>query len=121
MVLVESAARLAATLLAIVQTRIDLATTEIEEETQRYFSYLIMSMAAMFCIGIAIVLGTFLVVLLYWETNRIGILLTLTALFGVVGIWIGLRVRRRYREKPRMLTHTMQELSRDSELLHPPA
>lgn len=121
MVLVESAARLAATLLAIVQTRIDLAATEVEEETLRYFSYLILSMAAMFCIGIAIVLGTFLAVLLYWETNRTGILLTLIALFGATGIWIGLRVRRQYREKPRLLTHTTQELSRDADLLHPSA
>lgn len=121
MVLVESAARLAATLLAIVQTRIDLASTEVEEETLRYFSYLVLSMAAMFCIGLAIVLGTFLIVLLYWETHRIGILVTLTAVFGVVGVWIALRVRRQYQEKPRLLAHTMQELSRDTDMLHPSA
>lgn len=121
MVLVQSAARLAATLIAAVQTRVDLAATEIEEETLRYFSYLLMAIAAMFCLGIALVLGVFLAVLLYWETHRVGILLTLISLFGITGIWIGLRVRRQYRMKPKLLAHTMQELSRDAGLLQPPA
>lgn len=121
MTLAESAARLTATLLAIVQTRVDLVATEVEEETLRYFSYLLLSMAAMFCVGIAVVLGVFLAVLLYWDTQRVGILLTLIVLFGVAGMWIGLRVRSQYRMKPKLLAHTMQELSRDADLLRPPA
>lgn len=120
MMIADSAARLAATLLAIVRNRIDLVATEVEEETLRYFSYLLMSLAAMFCIGIAVVLGVFLAVLLYWETHRVGILLTLISLFGIAGIWIGLRVRRGYQMKPKLLGDTMQELSRDAELLQPP-
>lgn len=117
----ESAAHMAATLLAIIQTRLDLAATEVEEESLRYFSYLLLSLAAMFCIGLAIVLGTLLIVVLYWDTNRIGVLLVLTVLFAFVGIMIGLRVRSRYRDKPKLLLHTMTELSRDGEMLQPPA
>lgn len=121
MVIAESVARLAATLLAVLQTRVDLVATEVEEETLRYFSYLLLSLAAMFCLGIAIVLGALLAVLLYWESNRVGILLALITLFGIAGIWIGLRVRRQYQMKPKLLGHTMQEISRDSEMLQPPA
>lgn len=117
----ESAARLVTTLLAIVQTRIELAATEVEEESLRYFSYLMLSLAAMFFLGLAIVLGTLLIVVLYWDTNRIGMLLVLTALFAFVGAVIGLRVRGQYRGKPKLLTHTMTELSRDGEMLQPPA
>ncbi|HEX7635890.1 MAG TPA: phage holin family protein [Noviherbaspirillum sp.] len=117
----ESAARMAASLLAIAQTRLELAATEVEEESLRYFSYLLLSLAAMFCIGLAIVLGTLLIVVLYWDTNRIGVLLVLTVLFAFVGIMIGLRVRSRYRDKPKLLLHTMTELSRDGEMLQPPA
>ncbi len=121
MMIAESAARLAATLLAIVQTRVELVATEVEEESLRYFSYLMMSMAAMFCAGVAILLGTMLIVVLYWETNRIGALLTLTLLFAAAATMIGLRVRSRYRGKPKLLTHTMTELSRDTEMLQPRA
>lgn len=121
MVIAESVARLAATLLAIVQTRVELVATEVEEESLRYFSYLIMSMAAMFCAGLAILLGTMLIVVVYWESNRTGVLLTLTILFAVTAAMIGFRVRSRYRGKPKLLTHTMTELTRDTEMLQPRA
>jgi uncharacterized membrane protein YqjE len=121
MVLAESAARLAATLLAIVQTRLDLAATEVEEESLRYFTYLVLTLAALFCIGIAVVLGTMLLVVLYWDSNRTGILVTLTLLFGVVGAALGIRVRSLYQQKPKLMNHTMSELARDADMLQPPA
>lgn len=119
MVLAESVARLAATLLAIVQTRVELVATEVEEESLRYFSYLLMSMAAMFCAGLAIILGTMLIVVLYWESNRTGVLLALTVVFGATAAAIGFRVRSRYRLKPKLLGNSMTELSRDTEMLQP--
>jgi len=38
MVIADSVARLAATLLAIIQNRVELIATEVEEESLRYFS-----------------------------------------------------------------------------------
>ena len=121
MVLAESAARLAATLLAIVQTRIDLAATEVEEESLRYFTYLVLTLAALFCVGLAVVLGTILLVVIYWDSNRTGILLALTLLFAVAGAALGLRVRSLYQQKPKLMNHTMSELARDADMLQPPA
>lgn len=121
MVLAESASRLAATLLAIVQTRLDLAATEVEEESLRYFNYLVLTLASLFCIGVAVVLGTMLLVVLYWETNRTGVLLALTLLFAAVGAALGLRVRSLYQQKPKLMRHTMSELARDTDMLQPPA
>jgi len=120
MVIAESVARLAASLLAIVQTRIDLAATEVEEETLRYFSYLVQSLAALFCIGMSIVLGVMLLIVLYWDSNRTGILTLLMSVFGIIGLAIGLHVRMKYLFKPKLLSHTLQELSRDTEMLQPP-
>lgn len=117
MMIAESASRLAATLLAVVQNRVELVSTELEEESLRYFSCLMLSLAAMFCMGMAVVLGVLLAVVLYWDTHRVGILATLIALFAFVGVVITLRVRKQYQEKPRLLGHTMSELARDSELL----
>ncbi|HYD96410.1 MAG TPA: phage holin family protein [Noviherbaspirillum sp.] len=121
MVFAESLARLAATLLAMAQNRVELAATELEEESLRYFSYLMLSLAAMFCIGIAVVLGVLLAVVLYWESHRVAILATLTAAFAIVGIMIARHVRNLYRSKPKLLGHTAAELGRDTELLQPPA
>lgn len=113
----ESVARLAATLLAMARTRVELIATEIEEESLRYFSCLIGSLAALFCAGMATVLGVLLVVVLYWETHRVGVLLTLIALFALAAMMLGLRVRNQYRGKPKLLAHTMMELSQDADLL----
>lgn len=121
MMIAQSASRLAATLLAVVQNRVELASTELEEESLRYFSCLMLSLAAMFCMGIAVVLGVILAVVLYWETHRVAILTTLISLFGIAALAIALRVRRQVQSRPRLLRHTMAELSRDSELLQPRA
>ncbi len=117
MMIAESASRLAATLLAVLQNRVELASTELEEESLRYFSCLMLSLAAMFCIGIAVVLGVLLAVILYWETHRVAVLAILMVLFGATGTAFALRVRRQYQSKPRLLGHTMAELARDAELL----
>ena len=121
MLFAESLSRLAATLLAIAQNRAELVATEVEEESLRYFSYLMLSLAAMFCLGIAVVLGVLLAVVLYWESHRIGILVTLTGVFALIGIMLALHVRKLYRLKPKLLGATIAELGRDTELLQPPA
>lgn len=113
----ESATRLAASLLSIVQTRLELAANEVEEESLRYFSCLMLSLAAMFCLGIALVLAVLLALVLYWETHRVGILLSLIALFGIAGAMLWLRVRKAHQAKPRLMTQSSAELSRDIDML----
>jgi uncharacterized membrane protein YqjE len=120
MAIADSVTRLAASLLAILQTRLELISVEAEEEALRYFSYLIMSLAAMFCLGIAALLGVLLVIVLYWDSNRVGVIATLIGFFGLMGILIGAGMRNGYRKKPRLLAHTMAEISKDIHTLHPP-
>jgi uncharacterized membrane protein YqjE len=120
MVIAESVTRLAATFVAVAQNRVQLAATEIEEESLRYFSCLLYSLAAMFCVGMAVVLGVLLVVVLFWETHRTAVLLTLVVLFGIAGAALAWRVWVQYRLRPGVLSHSIRELSRDQELLRPP-
>jgi len=117
----DSVARLAATFVAVLQTRAELATIEIEEEALRYFVYLMMALAAMFFAAIAILLAILLVVALYWEEHRVGALSTLIGLFAIASVAIGMKLRDRYRRKPNLLGHTLVELSRDVEALKPQA
>lgn len=115
----ETAARLAASLLSILQNRIELAATEIEEESLRYFSFLLLSLGVLFCAGIAVVLAVMLAVVLFWDTHRVGVLVTLIALFGFAAALVGLRLRGLYRSKPPLLAFTLNELSRDKDMLQP--
>lgn len=119
MAIVESVSRLAGTFIAILQTRLELIGVEVEEESLRFFSYLILALAAMFCIGMALLLGVVLTIVIYWDTQRMGVLITLMVLFALSGAAIMFGVRRNYRMRPRILSHTLKELSRDIERLKP--
>ncbi|WP_220809373.1 phage holin family protein [Noviherbaspirillum aridicola] len=117
--LADSATRLGASLLAILQTRVELVAAEVEEESLRYFSYLMMSLAALFCLGVAVVLCAMLLLVLFWDSYRIPVLLFLILLFGGAAAWLGLKLRQAYRLKPPLLAHTMMELARDRDTLRP--
>lgn len=119
MAIVESVSRLAGTLIGLLQTRLELATVELEEETLRFFSYLLFALAALFCLGMTVLLGALLIVVIFWDTHRIAVLAWLIAAFGLSGILIGLAIRNHYRNKPKMLSHTLAELGKDIERLNP--
>ncbi|MDP3841879.1 MAG: phage holin family protein [Oxalobacteraceae bacterium] len=118
MAIVASASRLAGTLIGLLQTRLELATVELEEETLRIFSYLLFALVAMCCVGMTILLSTLLIVVIFWDTHRIGVLVALIATFGLGGGLIMLAIRNNYRSKPKMLSHTLSELSKDVERLN---
>lgn len=119
MAIVESVSRLAGTFIAILQTRLELIAIEVEEESLRFFSYFFFALAAMFCIGMALLLGVLLIVVIYWDSHRVPVLVSLMAFFVLSSALIMLGVRKHYRMKPRMLSHTLTELSRDIERLKP--
>jgi uncharacterized membrane protein YqjE len=50
--LLESLTMLAATLVAIAHTRLDLLSTDLEEERAHLFSLLVLALAALFCLGV---------------------------------------------------------------------
>lgn len=119
MAIVESVSRLAGTFIAILQTRLELIAIEVEEESLRFFSYFFFALAAMFCIGMAMLLGVLLIVVIYWDSHRVPVLVSLMAFFTFSSAAIALGIRQHYRMKPRMLSHTLTELSRDIERLKP--
>jgi len=119
MAIVESISRLAANFLALLQTRLELVSVDLEEESLRLFTYLICTLAAMFCLGIAILLGILLIVVIYWDTHRIGVLVSLIVAFAVASVLLGLWVRDSYQRKPRLMAHTLTELGNDIDSLTP--
>src|SRR5258706_7501892 len=70
----------ARTLLSFVLTRTRLAATELEEQALRLIEILVWIAVALFFLGIAIVFAALLVVLLFWDSNRLLAAGLLTAL-----------------------------------------
>lgn len=119
MAIVHHVAQVAATLAAIVQTRLALAAVEMEEESLRFLSYLALAMLALLCLFVGLVLVVFLVMVLFWDTHRIAAIAVTAAVFIVAALATLLGVRTSFRSKPKLLSFTMSELNKDlDELQH---
>jgi uncharacterized membrane protein YqjE len=117
MAIADTVRRLAATLLAMVQTRLELASVEMEEQSQRYLGYVLMSLLALFLFGIAIVLVAVLVIILFWDSHRIEAVLGMAALFALSALAVGMKVRAGFAARPALLSATMGELQKDIDFL----
>ncbi len=118
--LFESLATFAATLAAIAQTRIELLSTDLEEEREHLFSLLAWSLAALFFLGVAVTLATILVVVAFWDTHRLMVLGLLAGAFLAAALAAWLRVRHKTRTKTRLFAASIAELRHDRAALNRP-
>lgn len=106
-----------ATALAIAQTRLELFTTELEEEVHRVAEILLWTFVVIFFAGITVLMLAFVVVIAYWEEHRL-LAASLTALLFLVITAAGLLVvRSKIRSRPKLLQSTLEELRQDREVL----
>ena len=117
MAIAESVRRLSATLVSIVGTRLELASVELQEESLRLFSLLMVALGTLFCLFVSTLLAILLVLVLFWDTHRLPALLGMLAFFAVTTGALGLWVRNGYRQKPKLLGYTLAELAKDRESL----
>lgn len=110
----ENLSIVAGDLVAMLRTRIELLGAEITEQKHRLFSLAALLLAGGLFLLLAIVVGTFLLVAFFWETNyrywAIGMLTIAYALIGVGLIW---RVCHRLKTEPTPFSASIEELHRD--------
>jgi uncharacterized membrane protein YqjE len=115
--LLESLTTLAATLVAIAHTRLDLLAADVEEEREHVFSLLVMALAALFCLGVGVVLATILLVVAFWDTHRLLVLGLLAGLFLAAGMAACAFAMHKARTKPRLFAASLSELLKDRQQL----
>lgn len=115
--LFESLTALAATLVAIAHTRLDLLSSDLEEERAHLFSLLVLTLVALFCVGVGVVLATVLLVVAFWDTHRLLVLGMLVGLFLAVGISAWVFAMHKAKTKPRLFAASMSELLKDRQHL----
>ena len=111
---------LARTLLSFALTRSRLAATELEEQALRLVEILIWLALAFFFLMVATVFAAVLVVLLFWDSNRLLATGLLAGLFVCIGGGAALVARARVRERPKFLAATLAELERDRDTFGQP-
>jgi len=115
--LLQSLRNLGATLVAVLQTRLELLATDLEEERTRLLQILFWAAAALFFFGVAVLILALLVVLLLWEERRVGAIIALSAIFFMIGTGLAIGVRNRLRVRSRLFASNVEELARDQEEL----
>jgi uncharacterized membrane protein YqjE len=105
--------RLASTGVELVYTRLEIFSSELEEEGVRLGSIVMTVALALFCFFMAAILFTILVVVLLWETHRVPALGVMGAIFllGGVACWRSFQQQRQ--ERPAFLAATLGELAKD--------
>ena len=117
--LLESLKRLVSTLASIVSTRLELLAIELQEErlhlTQMYF----LSLSAVFCFGMGVMLLTVFVTVFFWDDHRLAVLGGLCTLFFVLGMLLTLFLRNKAHNRPKLFSASLAELAKDREQLEP--
>lgn len=109
---------LSANLLGMVQTRLELLSTDIVEERERIVTLVVLALAALFCIGVGVVLLAILVVVALWESNRLFALGGMIVFFVMSGAILGwIVMNNKLRSQPRPFDASISELAKDRQEL----
>lgn len=115
--LLDSIKGLAATGVAIVQTRLQLFSTEVAEEKERFLSLLWLGGAAFFFIGLGIIFAAVFLTVVFWESHRLLVLGIFTVLFIGIGITAMVAAMKAAKAESRLFSASLAELSKDRDNL----
>jgi uncharacterized membrane protein YqjE len=116
----DSLRKLGSSVLAAVQTRLELVATDIEEERAWVGRIAALVALAAFCLALAVNLAVLFLVVLFWDTNRLLAIGVLAAAFAAFALALGLAARNTSSRRPRLFSATLAELRKDREDLRGP-
>ena len=119
--LLESLTSFASTLVAITYTRLNLVSTDLEEYHSHIVAQLVLAQVALFFVGLGVVLATVLLVVAFWDADRLLVLGVLAVLYLAVGLAAGAVALHKARHKQRPFATSLSELYKDRQQLAPRA
>ncbi len=108
----------AASLVGLLRTRLELLALEAGNEKLRLLKTLGLAFGALLFLTLAVLVFTVTIAVAFWPTeDRYVALGWLAAIYGVIGVALFLLVRRELLEGPLPFSATLEELGRDADLL----
>lgn len=111
--LFDSLKALLVTLVSIGHTRIELISTEVEEQFARLVSLLVWGLVAMFCAFTGVILSAIALIVLFWESNRVLAAAGLAVAFVLLAVIAVLGFIARAKARPRLFKASLDELAKD--------
>lgn len=115
--LFESAKALLGTLVTIAHDRLELLSTELQEEIGRVAFLLLWGAVALFFAFLGIAFLGLLVVIAVWDDHRLLAASLIAALFLILALTAAVLAGRQIGAKPRPFDASLSELAKDSKLL----
>jgi uncharacterized membrane protein YqjE len=115
--LLDSLATLATTLVSIAHTRLELLSTDLEEDRAHLFSLVVLYLIAAFCLVVGLVLAIVLTVFILWEDHRLLALSSVAGFFVLVGLLVYGFARHKTKTKPKLFSASLLELLKDQQSL----
>jgi uncharacterized membrane protein YqjE len=116
--LLDSLSTLASTLVGIINTRLALLSNDIEEDRERLFLQIILSIIAAFCLIVGFVLMIILIVFVLWEQHRLYALFSIAGFLILIGFGVGGFAMYKLKTKPKFFSASLTELLKDKERLN---
>lgn len=115
--LLGSIKRLLSTLISVASTRLELLANELYEERLHLEQMLLYFFSALFCIGMALMLLTVFIVVLFWDSHRLAVLGGACVIFLMVGVLLAMKLRELTRIKSKLFSVSLAEMHKDREQL----
>jgi len=109
--------RLGDSLLGLLHARLELATVELQEEKLRLVELLLRVAAVAVLALLALMTGTALLVVLFWERHPVLALAAITAVYGTAALFLWFGVKRRLDAAPPPFSETLAEFKKDADCL----
>lgn len=111
---VDSIRSFLASWVAVIKTRVEILSLEIEEQREWLEHLMLLAVAAGFLVSLGLVMLTFFIVVLFWETEaRLWVLGGFVALYLGAGLGLFLALRAKIKSKPKLFASTSAELGKD--------
>ncbi len=117
--IIESLRRLCASVLSLVQNRVELFAVEVQEQKVRLVRVLILAAVTVFLGNTALVVVTATIVVLAGDEARSAVLIGLSVFYLLAVAIAALALRRELHSAPPPFSDTVSELKKDCEWLKP--
>lgn len=111
--LFDSLKALLATLVGIAHTRVELISTEVEEQFVRLVWLLVWALVALLFAFAGVILSAIAFIVLFWDSNRVLAAAGLAAAFVLLAVIAVLGFIARAKARPRLFKASLDELAKD--------
>jgi len=115
--LLESLRKFAGSVIAMLQTRLELASVELAEERQRLMKVALLACFGLVFFAMALFMATAFIAVLFWDTYRLAAIGGLMLVYLVLSGVCLLAARRVLKVAPPLFEATLAEIDKDREAL----